>query len=52
MTFTSEGRVLRERARHIPRAIERATNLSDEEIEDLRGTLAELRSSLRGASAE
>lgn len=52
VTLTSEGRILRERARHIPRAIERATNLSGEEIEDLRGALAELRASLRRALAE
>lgn len=47
VTLTPEGRDLRERARHIPRAIERATNLTDEETEDLRGRLAGLRTALR-----
>ena len=47
VTLTPEGRALQDRARHIPRAIERATNLSDEEIEDLRLRLSNLRSSLR-----
>ena len=49
VTLTPEGRVLQERAHHIPRAIERATNLSNEEIEDLRGRLDDLRASLRRA---
>ncbi len=52
VTLTSEGRILRERAQHIPRAIERATNLSGEEIEHLRGRLVELRAALRQALAE
>lgn len=52
VTLTPEGRVLQERARHIPRAIERATNLSDGEIEDLRIRIADLRVSLRRALAE
>ena len=51
VTLTPEGRALRERARHIPHAIERATNLSSEEIEDLRGRLDDLRVSLRRALA-
>ncbi len=50
--LTPEGRALKERARHIPRAIERATNLSDGEIEDLRARIADLRASLRRALAE
>lgn len=52
VTLTPEGRALQERARHIPRAIERATNLSNEEIEDLRGRLDDLRASLRRALPE
>ena len=52
VTLTPEGRALQERARHIPRAIERATNLSNEEIEDLRVRIADLRVSLRQALAE
>lgn len=52
VTLTPEGRALQEHARHIPRAIERATNLSDEGIEDLRVRLAELRAALRRALAE
>lgn len=52
VTLTPEGRDLQERARHIPRAIEHATNLSDEGIEDLRLRLAELRAALRRALAE
>ncbi len=52
VTLTPEGRALQERARHIPRAIERATDLSDEGIEDLRSRLAELRAALRRALAE
>ena len=52
VTLTLEGRALQERALHIPRAIERATNLSDEEIEDLRVRLADLRAALRRALAE
>lgn len=51
VTLTPDGRALQERARHIPRAIERATNLSDEEIEDLRGRLNELRTALRRSMA-
>ncbi|QIN80693.1 MarR family transcriptional regulator [Rubrobacter marinus] len=49
VTLTPEGRALRERARHIPRAIEQATGLSDEGIEELRVRLAELRAALRRA---
>ena len=49
VTLTPEGRALQERARHIPRAIERATNLSGEEIEVLRVRLTELRTALRHA---
>lgn len=52
VTLTPEGRVLQERARHIPRAIERATDLSDEEIEDFRVKLAGLRAALRRALTE
>ena len=52
VTLTQEGRALRERARNVPRAIERATNLSNEEIEDLRVRLTELRSALRQALVE
>ena len=52
VTLTPEGRSLQDRARHIPRAIERATNLSNEEIEDLRLRLSGLRSSLRRALDE
>lgn len=52
VALTPEGRTLRERARRIPRAIEQATSLSEGEIEDLRGRLAELRSALRRASEE
>ena len=52
VTLTPEGRALQERARHIPRAIERATNLSDGEIEALRIRIADLRVSLRRALAE
>ena len=52
VTLTPEGRALKERARHIPRAIERATDLSDGEIEDLRARLDELRAALRRALAE
>ena len=52
VTLTTEGRALRERARHIPRAIERATNLSNEEIEDLRVRLTDLRVALRQALVE
>ena len=52
VTLTPEGRDLRERARHIPRAIERATDLSGREVEDLRVRLVELRAALRRALAE
>ena len=52
VTLTPEGRALRERARHIPRAIEQATDLSNGEIEDLRLKLADLRASLRRALVE
>ena len=52
VTLTPEGRALKERARHIPRAIERATDLSNEEIEDFRVKLAGLRAALRRALAE
>ena len=52
VTLTPTGRALQERARHIPRAIERATNLSTEEIFDLRGRLTDLRASLRRALSE
>ena len=47
ITLTSKGRALQGRAQHIPRAIERATNLSGEEIEDLHNRLTELRAALR-----
>ena len=52
VTLTPEGSALQERARHVPRAIERATNLSEKEIEDLRLRLSDLRSSLRRALDE
>jgi DNA-binding MarR family transcriptional regulator len=52
VTLTPEGRALQERARHVPVAIERATKLSHEEIEDLRVKLAELRTALRRAQVE
>ncbi len=52
VTLTPDGRALQERARHIPRAIERATSLSNEEIEDLRGGLDDLRASLRQALSD
>lgn len=47
VTLTDDGRMLEERAREVPRAIERATRLSGEEIEDLRVQIAGLRASLR-----
>ena len=47
VTLTTEGRALQERATHIPRTIERATNLSGEEIEALRARLTDLRAALR-----
>ena len=50
--LTPEGRALQGRARPIPRAIERATGLSNEEIEDLRGRLDDLRASLRRALSD
>lgn len=52
VTLTDDGRALEDRAREVPRAIEGATGLSGEEIEELRGQLAELRASLRRAGAE
>ena len=52
VTLTPEGRALQQRARHIPRAIEQATDLSNGEIEDLRLKLADLRASLRQALVE
>ncbi len=51
VTLTDGGRGLQDRAREVPRDIERATGLSGREIEELRGQLAELRSALRRASA-
>ena len=51
VALTPAGRALRERARHVPRAIERATNLPEGDIENLRGTLAKLRAALRRAPA-
>ena len=52
VTLTPEGRALQRRAQPIPRAIERATSLSNEEIEDLRGRLDDLRASLRRALSD
>jgi DNA-binding MarR family transcriptional regulator len=52
VTLTPGGRALQERARHIPRVIERATGLSNEEIEDLHGRLDALRASLRRALSD
>lgn len=52
VTLMPEGRALQERARHIPGAIERATSLSDEEIEDFRVRLVGLRAALRRALNE
>jgi hypothetical protein len=40
------------RAQHTPRAIERATNLSNEEIKDLRGRIVDLRATIRRALLE
>ena len=40
------------RARHVPRAIEPATNLSNEEIKDLRGRIVDLRATIRQALLE
>ncbi len=40
------------RARHIPRAIEPATNLANEDIKDLRGRIVDLRATLRRALLE
>jgi DNA-binding MarR family transcriptional regulator len=52
VTLTLQGDELRERVRHIPQTIERATGLSNEEIEDLRQRLEELRSALRRTLAD
>lgn len=52
VTLTLQGDELRERVRHIPQTIERATGLSNEEIEDLRQRLEELRSALRWTLAD
>ncbi len=52
VTLTPQGDELRERARHVPKAIERATGLSNEGIEDLRQRLEELRSELRRTLAD
>ncbi|MGB3681551.1 MAG: MarR family transcriptional regulator [Rubrobacteraceae bacterium] len=49
VTLTEQGRALEERAKAIPRSVERATDLSAEEILDLRERLAELRASLRAS---
>lgn len=46
VTLTGSGHALRERARRIPAAIERATGLSPEEMQELVGKLSELRTSL------
>ncbi|WP_047865272.1 MarR family winged helix-turn-helix transcriptional regulator [Rubrobacter aplysinae] len=51
VTLTRSGRELKERARHIPAAIEQAADLAPGEMEKLVGRLASLRSSLyRSAS--
>jgi DNA-binding MarR family transcriptional regulator len=52
VTLTLQGDELRERVRHIPQTIERATGLPNEEIEDLRQRLDELRSALRRTLAD
>lgn len=52
VTLTLQGDELRERVRHVPQTIERATGLSNEEIEDLRQRLEELRSALRRTLAD
>jgi DNA-binding MarR family transcriptional regulator len=51
VTLTESGQALRERARHIPAAVEQAADLAPGEMEELVGRLASLRSSLyRSAS--
>lgn len=52
VTLTGAGRNLRERARHLPAAIERATGLSPDEMEELVGKLASLRASLYHSAEE
>lgn len=46
VTLTENGHELRDRARHVPRAVERSTGLSPAEMEELVGSLARLRASL------
>lgn len=46
VTLTEAGHDLRDRARHVPRAVEQATGLSPSEMEDLVRKLSGLRASL------
>jgi DNA-binding MarR family transcriptional regulator len=50
VTLTEAGRELKERARHIPAAIEQASNLAPGEMEELVGKLSSLRASLYEAA--
>ena len=52
VTLTGAGRGLKEQARHVPHAIERATSLAPGEMEELVDRLAALRASLHRALPE
>jgi DNA-binding MarR family transcriptional regulator len=52
VTLTEAGQTLRERARHLPTAIEQATGLSPDEMDELVVKLASLRASLYHSTDE
>jgi DNA-binding MarR family transcriptional regulator len=52
VTLTEAGNELRERARQLPTAIERASGLSPDEMDELVGKLASLRASLYHSTDE
>jgi DNA-binding MarR family transcriptional regulator len=52
VTLTEAGNELRERARHLPTAVERATGLSPDEMDEFVGKLASLRASLYHSTDE
>jgi DNA-binding MarR family transcriptional regulator len=52
VTLTEAGQTLRERARHLPTAIEQATGLSPDEMDEFVDKLASLRASLYHSTDE
>lgn len=52
VTLTEAGHGLRDRARHLPTAVEQATGLSPDEMDEFVGKLASLRASLYHSTDE